>query len=566
MLTKIHIKNFKLFTNVEIELGNRVVLVGPNNSGKTSILQALTLWYSGIKKWIEKRGTGKVPKKRSGVTINRRDLIAIPIPTVKLLWYDLNVRSFDKTTRKTNNIRIHIDVEGILKGNQWQAPLEFDYANEESFYCRPPLQKDGTRKEIPAVLTELKMAYLPPMSGLASQEVRLDEGALAVRIGEGRTAEVLRNLCWQVFIQNKEQWRKIQEQIKTLFGDSLLEPVYNSVRGEIVMYYKNRKGVKLDISSMGRGEHQVLLLLTYMAANPGAILLLDEPDAHLEILRQRQIYQMISEKAEETGSQIIIASHSEIILNEACEQDTVIAFIGKPHRIDDRSQVLKALKDLGFEHYVLAQQVGWVLYLEGPSDLNILRAFAKRLKHHAQRYLERPFVFYVGNKPSKAFEHFYAVREAKPDLKAIAIYDRLDREPPANPDIVQLMWSRKEIENYICSRKALLAWAEAQEKGPLLSYGARKVMEETIDEISQALESLGKPSPWGPDLKVSDDFLIPLFNKFFKKLRLSYHAQKTDFHALVQYIPKEKIDKEVIEKLNKIVEVAQQARPASSVY
>ena len=89
-----------------------------------------------------------------------------------------------------------------------------------------------------------------------------------------------------------------------------------------------------------------------MAVNLGAVLLLDEPDVYLEILRQRQIYQVLTETAAETSSQIIATSHSEVILNEAADRDIVIAFVGSPHRIDDRgSQVLKALKEIGFEHY-----------------------------------------------------------------------------------------------------------------------------------------------------------------------------------------------------------------------
>jgi predicted ATP-dependent endonuclease of OLD family len=39
MLTQLIIRNFKLFDEVAIELGERVVFVGPNNSGKTSALQ-----------------------------------------------------------------------------------------------------------------------------------------------------------------------------------------------------------------------------------------------------------------------------------------------------------------------------------------------------------------------------------------------------------------------------------------------------------------------------------------------------------------------------------------------
>ncbi len=132
------------------------------------------------------------------------------------------------------------------------------------------------------------------------------------------------------------------------------------------MSYLSPRGTELDISSSGRGQQQTLLLLAHMTANPGAVLLLDEPDAHLEILRQRQIYQILTETAAETRSQIVAASHSEVLLNEAADRDIVIAFVGKPHRIDDRgSQVTKALKEIGFEHYYQAEETGWVLYLEG---------------------------------------------------------------------------------------------------------------------------------------------------------------------------------------------------------
>ena len=40
----------------------------------------------------------------------------------------------------------------------------------------------------------------------------------------------------------------------------------------------------------------------------------------------------------EHDSQIVAASHSEVILNEAADRDVVIAFLGSPHRIDDRGQ------------------------------------------------------------------------------------------------------------------------------------------------------------------------------------------------------------------------------------
>ena len=89
MLTNLVVRNFKLFRDVSVELSQRVVFVGPNNSGKTSALQALALWSTGVRRWVEKRGGGSVPKARPGVTINRRDLLALPVPTASHLWRDL---------------------------------------------------------------------------------------------------------------------------------------------------------------------------------------------------------------------------------------------------------------------------------------------------------------------------------------------------------------------------------------------------------------------------------------------------------------------------------------------
>ncbi|GAB4177301.1 MAG: ATP-binding protein [Rhodocyclaceae bacterium] len=567
MLTRLAIRNFKLFDAVEIELADRVVFVGPNNSGKTSALQALALWSVGVRRWVGKRGAGNVPKERAGVTINRRDLIALPLPAANLLWRDLHVREGHKDSgkQKTRNVLIEVDVEGVSAGGAWSTRLEFDYANEESFYCRSRADAEGNRLEVPAAAAEVKLAYLPPMSGLAANENRLDEGAIDVRIGEGRTAEVLRNLCWQVLEKNEAAWRKIVGRMEALFGVTLDDPVYVKERGEITMSFRTAGRVRLDLSASGRGQQQTLLLLAHMAANPGAVLLLDEPDAHLEILRQRQTYQVLTETAAETQSQIIAASHSEVILNEAADRDTVVAFVGRPHRIDDRgSQVMKALKEIGFEHYVQAEEAGWVLYLEGSTDLAILRAFADRLDHPAKAHLERPFVHYVANQPPKAQAHFYGLLEAKPDLVGVAIYDRLDTPPPEDPNLTQHTWTRREIENYLCQEATLLAWAEAQgreQAGDLFAASWREAMQTAIGKIRSALAELGKPAPDSPDLKASDDFLDPLFKRFYEALKLPDLMRKTDYHTLAPYVSADALAPEVREKLDAIAEVAGRARP-----
>lgn len=577
MLTRIQIKKFRKLKNVEIELGKSVVLIGPNNSGKTAALQALALWEIGLKQWSEKRGTKASPAKRPGVAINIRDLISIPVPKAKLLWSDLHVRDVDTSGGKprTKNVRIDIIVDGITNDKSWSCGFEFDYTTEESILCRP-VRKPGFEDKpvksaefttVPEIANKVRIAYLPPMSGLAATEPKLEPGRINVLMGEGQTAQVLRNLCFQIFDQaNQKEWTELCVSIKTLFGVDLKPPKYIRERGEITMEYQEPNGVRLDISCSGRGLQQILLLLAHLYANPNTVLLFDEPDAHLEVLRQREIYQLLTDVAEQRGSQIIAASHSEVVLNEAAGKDIVIAFVGKPHRIDNRgSQLLKALKRIGFDQYYLAEQKGWVLYLEGSTDLAILQKFARILGHKAAELLERPFVHYVTNQVEKAFDHFYGLREAYPELIGLAIFDRLDRTIEEKPDLQQMIWQRKELENYLCMEDVLLAYARGQKLDDLFSVAdssrREKAMRESIQEVSSAIKTLYDCEPWSPDIKASDVFLDRLFKIYFEKLGMDNLLLKNDYHILADLVPKDKIDPEIMEKLDAIVKVAKRAKP-----
>ena len=123
MLTKIWLRNFTCFGEAEIPLANPVVFVGPNNSGKTSALQALALWDVGVKRWHERRAGKKTPERRPGVTVNRRDLVVVPVPRANHLWHELHVRDVRKEAgrQQTGNVYIDITVEGITEGRVWSC-------------------------------------------------------------------------------------------------------------------------------------------------------------------------------------------------------------------------------------------------------------------------------------------------------------------------------------------------------------------------------------------------------------------------------------------------------------
>lgn len=574
MLTRLRIRNFKRFGDADVELGQSVVFIGPNNSGKTTALQALALWDVGLRKWNERREGKTSPEKRPGVTMNRRDLIAIPVPDANLLWRNLHVRDVRRTNgrQETQNIRVDVIVDGVTGGKAWSCGFEFDYANEESFYCRPlrlSEDKSPQRMPVPAEAADTRFAFLPPMSGLAATEPKWESGRINVLLGEGQTAQVLRNLCYQIYEQPdpKPAWNDVCRHIESLFGAQLQPPQFIKERGEITMTYRDQSGCVLDLSSAGRGLQQTLLLLAHLYANPKTALLLDEPDAHLEVLRQRQLYQLLTDVASQQGSQVIAASHSEVVLNEAANRDVVIAFVGKPHRIDDRGQQLvKALTDIGFDHYYQADLKGWVLYLEGSTDLAILQAFARVLGHPAAQELERPFVQYLTtNLPSRARDHFFALQEARTDLVGVALFDRLEKPLQSGTPLTEMMWQRREIENYLCQEDVLAAYARHDQADDLfgISEAARReqIMRECIAEVTAALATLSRPSPWSDDIKASDEFLNPVFERFFQKLGLPNLLRKTDYHTLAGLVPKDKLAPEVGAKLDTILAVAKKARP-----
>ncbi len=570
MITRFTIANFKRLGSATLELGNTVVLIGPNNSGKTSALQAMTLWDVGWRRWIEKRDDS-APSERPGVTINRRDLYPIPVPSARLLWNDLHTQDTRKSDGKqrTEKIYITLTAEGVHEDKPWTCSMEYYYANEESFYCR---LKDTTDGKVPEGARRTSVVFLPPMSGLTEREHRKESGEISVLIGEGRTAEVLRNLCWQLASrEDKTAWKALVEQMRRLFRITLLEPIYLKERAELTLGYRENSGIKLDLSSSGRGCQQVLLLLSYMLANPGAILLLDEPDAHLEILRQRDVYNLLTDIAAQQRSQIIAASHSEIVLQEAAERDVVVAFVGKPHRIDTRAraQVRKALESIRMADYYLAEQKGWMLYVEGSTDLAILRSIAARLGHSASALLHDsvPVIYLGSNQPQQARDHFQGLREAKPDLVGFALFDRLERGIQTGSQLSERMWSRREIENYLVTPASLRAFVQmGLRRDDLIEEAERKnrlaILETCISDLLTALRLTDKQDPYGPDIKVTNDFLDPLFKLFYERLGTPQRTFKRDYHGLAEVIPIEEIAPEVSQVLDAILEMATRAQPA----
>jgi predicted ATP-dependent endonuclease of OLD family len=56
MIERIKLRYFKRFDDEVFELSDAIVLAGPNNTGKTTLLQAVAVWNLAFNKWLMERG------------------------------------------------------------------------------------------------------------------------------------------------------------------------------------------------------------------------------------------------------------------------------------------------------------------------------------------------------------------------------------------------------------------------------------------------------------------------------------------------------------------------------
>lgn len=296
MIQEIRISHFKRFEADEVidVAGDVVLLAGPNNSGKSTVLQALAAWNLGLQRWIAERGE-RQSQKRISLTVD--EFTAAPVREMNLLWRNRRTADARRTAagKQTTKARpIVIAVAGAdVDNTPWSLAIELLYANQKLVYARPvdPNQPDGPTPVIPPQARQVQVVHIPPFSGLETEEPFRDPGLRDRLIGQGRPGEIVRNLLWELWRQgDKKSWDALVRDIEDLFGYTLLPPVYNATKQAFIVceYRPRAKGgaptPKLDIASAGSGFHQVLLLLAFFYAKPATILLLDEPDAHLHFI------------------------------------------------------------------------------------------------------------------------------------------------------------------------------------------------------------------------------------------------------------------------------------------
>ena len=579
------IRNFKGFgESTRIELDHPAVLVGPNNCGKTTALQAIALWSQAVQTWFDRKGQAP-PKERTATGLNRLAVVAVPVRSTRDYWHNMAVRTGPK------NIPLEITL-GVLHDNRVKpVTMRFRCFGDETVYCTP----DKATLNIPEFIEAaacLNVRLLYPMSGIETEEPMIQPGRIDVLLGQGQTAQVLRNLCLIVFREDPAAWSRIEKLVNRLFDVELEDPTETG-RGAIDLFY-HQSGVRrpVDIALAGRGFQQMLLILAYLHSHPRSVLLIDEPDAHLEMLRQRQAYVLLRDVAARNDSQVVLVTHSEVILGEALDRNLTLLRGGRADELASRTEIFTALRHYGAEHYLRARQRGYVLYVEGGTDLDALRALAIKLRHPAAEvWDENANVYYVqDNSPEQDqdFElervqqgfglnpeqHFFNLRPMLPRLRGLAIRDGngLHREDSERGGLTTSYWRRYETENYIVSPEVLRACAADAYRDLPLFDRFRRETDEVLDELvlDRVFDGRQRDFLTWKEMNVDaarlswearterlklSDFAEEFFRRLAKKLDHAMLLRKRDLSRLVRFMDAESIPDEVSEKLGLLVDL-----------
>ena len=559
MITKITTRYFKRFESQEFPLSPLTLLAGPNNSGKSTLMQAALVWNLGMKKWWEKKGpkSGSKAKDRPGAPITRQEFTALPLPSMDQLWTDTHT-SLRKDEGKQGAPRpLVITLHGIGKdGKPWKVGFEFRYSGPEQIHAKP------VAEDLPHVAMaheEISVIYVPPFSGIGVNETRHDRPYQDMLVGQGKAGDILRNLLLEVAeADNGQDWKMLAGIASDVFGYTLLKPAYGAAPYITCQYLKGiPAGIgfggfpPLDVSTTGSGFHQVLLILAFMFARPSSLILLDEPDAHLHVLLQKQLYDILRHLSHQRKGQLLIATHSEVLI-DSTSPEQIVSFYRAPHPLAskvDRDQVREALKRITSLELLQAEGSRGILYLEGTTDFDLLKAWATVLDHPLKKWFGHlPFWHSnQGRNPSEARQHFFALKAIQPDLEAVLLLDGDNRNLPDREitaaGLTILRWERYEAESYLLHPTSLERFLHA-EQDPLFVRPAMDYLREQLP-----------PAFFRAPLEASTFLRAEPASKTLLPELLSIASvplPKSEYFLLAEQMKREEIPVEVEEKLNAI--------------
>lgn len=365
-LTSLTLRNFRRFAHHEIRFTERTLLVGANNAGKSTVVQALRLvavvtnrvrglTFEPPPEWL-----ASTPAAARGV---RPSLRGLEIPLGREAFHRYGEPPAVVTAVFSSKWSIDVfvgdsEVFGVIRDSHHNAI--------------------ASRKEVPRDALP-RMGIQPQVGPVEANEGVLRERTVVDGLRANVSAAHFRNQLL-LLKDDVSALRSAAEttwpglQIRELKAPGLLEP-----EGDLTLEIRDGSFVG-ELAVMGHGLQMWLQMLWFLIrARDDGVVVLDEPDVYMHPDLQRRLLRYLQGKPQ----QVIVATHSVEMMSEV-EPDEIVT-VDATRRRSRRARTLadaqKAVALVGGVHNLQLQRL-WsaerVLFIEG-QDLDVL----KRL-HRAQ--------------------------------------------------------------------------------------------------------------------------------------------------------------------------------------
>lgn len=333
-LRTVHIKRFKNIDDAPFHLDKINVIVGANNSGKSSILQAIhfaigTIQSMNLAGFLS--GTGLQRQ-----TVDPSKLIYIPSE---------NVHALGSGGRLWEDVDKSIRIEFVLDNGH---SIEMSVLKGRNRNIQVSLSDVDVARSI-SNLEEPFTIFTPGLAGIAKTEQYVSDGVLLRTIARGDANLVLRNTLLRLWDERRrnQNWAKFIVDLKEIFPDIEIRVNYAAPTDEFINVSINTSNGKIPLELTGTGVLQTIQILSYIHYFSPKIIVIDEPDSHLHPNNQRLICSLLSTISDDRGVQVLLSTHSRHVI-DSLQTTAKLLWVraGKVEPVSDAS-LLSILLDLG---------------------------------------------------------------------------------------------------------------------------------------------------------------------------------------------------------------------------
>ncbi|MBY0217841.1 ATP-dependent endonuclease [Paenibacillus illinoisensis] len=395
-ISSIEIFNFKNIKEGKVEFKkNFQLLVGSNNAGKTSLIQGLLLAFRGLEKlytqnridFEEYRTTYSSSKKLEGV---RMDDIPFVVQNYREL-FNVNVKASEynkgvKFARFEFTHGLYIELDMYIVGENLSIRI-----------------RDSSQSLIKEKVEEFlgkNIGLIPSFFNITINEERKTKRRYVSMMRSGNYNQLFRNILLDlrdVGVENEEEvtndttkqkindrFEILRKNVQEIFNVNDLEVQFDEEIDEYIKATHTINGRRYDISGLGMGALQFIQVVAQALIGNPFLLILDEPDAHLNTNLQVRVIEFFKMLSNDYNIHLLIATHSNDIISCAQLDEILHLNAGRIKRIGEENDFQEMIIEIGSTHedikrIIMGENYNTLIITEGKTDW-------KHLKHSLERF------------------------------------------------------------------------------------------------------------------------------------------------------------------------------------